>query len=292
MNEKPNRKYWGMDIKMKKTKKTIKLVAWVIPPLVFIYFPIVIYFSYHYWDNKNPLVVLDQLGSWFGGLFGSLFGLITIIFLLVQNEEQKKEFKSQLEAQEKQIRDQKYQAMKQSFENTFFQLISLHNNIVNDIEISQQQGREAFRFFYNKFCSIFRESFGEYITSDHPYPYRRHEINQTYSKFYDEYQIFVGQYYDNLYIIIKLVHETEFRDDNERKIYFDIIRAQLSTFELIMLLYTALSESGDNVGEKKFLPLVSQYEFFSNLRFASAPVEADYQLYQKVIYENESSPTV
>lgn len=89
---------------------------------------------------------------------------------------------------------------------------------------------------------------------------------EAYKEVYDENENIIGHYYRNLYRIIKLIQETEFdsssldNNEKERKKYRGILRAQLSSFELLMVFYNMVySQKGE-----EFKKLVKGTNFFDD----------------------------
>lgn len=89
---------------------------------------------------------------------------------------------------------------------------------------------------------------------------------RAYERLYKEHENIIGHYYRNLYRIVKLIQNTTFdsesqeRDNEEKRQYRGILRAQLSSFELLMLFYNiSYSEKG-----KKFKELVAGINFFDD----------------------------
>ncbi|MDA2042109.1 hypothetical protein PDN33_05780 [Bacillus cereus] len=87
-----------------------------------------------------------------------------------------------------------------------------------------------------------------------------------YERLYKEHENIIGHYYRNLYRIVKLIQNNTFdsesqeRDNEEKRQYRGILRAQLSSFELLMLFYNiSYSEKG-----KKFKELVAGINFFDD----------------------------
>ncbi|PFD84328.1 hypothetical protein CN275_26570 [Bacillus anthracis] len=87
-----------------------------------------------------------------------------------------------------------------------------------------------------------------------------------YERLYKEHENVIGHYYRNLYRIVKLIQNNTFdsesqeRDNEEKRQYRGILRAQLSSFELLMLFYNiSYSEKG-----KKFKELVAGINFFDD----------------------------
>ncbi|PFE95058.1 hypothetical protein CN325_18820 [Bacillus thuringiensis] len=93
------------------------------------------------------------------------------------------------------------------------------------------------------------------------------EIKQdSYEKLYKRHEKIIGHYYRNLYRIVKLIQNTTFddesqeRDNEEKRKYRGILRAQFSSFELLMLFYNiSYSEKG-----KKFKELIAGVNFFDD----------------------------
>ncbi|HDR4901628.1 TPA: putative phage abortive infection protein [Bacillus cereus] len=109
----------------------------------------------------------------------------------------------------------------------------------------------------------------EYITefkmnySDNPLIELRHEAYET---LYKKYENAIGHYYRNLYRIVKLIQNNTFDsksqelDNEEKRQYRGILRAQLSSFELLMLFYNiSYSKKGEN-----FKKLIAGINFFDD----------------------------
>ncbi|WP_339704101.1 hypothetical protein [uncultured Sphingosinicella sp.] len=109
-----------------------------------------------------------SLGTWgdfFGGVANPLLTFLTFIAVLVtvwlQHEElglSRKELSRSADALERQIES----LHKQNFENTFFQMLSIHNDIVNSIDLASsgkpnQYGRDCFSTFYTRLTKLFRD---------------------------------------------------------------------------------------------------------------------------------------
>ncbi|AKE15665.1 putative phage abortive infection protein [Bacillus cereus] len=88
----------------------------------------------------------------------------------------------------------------------------------------------------------------------------------SYEELYKRHEKIIGHYYRNLYRIVKLIQNTTFdnesqeRDNEEKRKYRGILRAQLSSFELLMLFYNiSYSEKGE-----KFKELIAGVNFFDD----------------------------
>ena len=102
-------------------------------------------------------------------------------------------------------------------------------------------------------------------------PYDVAILHQTYKGFYEEYQHLLGHYFRNLYTIIKMVDQSSIE---RKRDYTNIIRAQLSSSELVLLCYNCISPWGE-----KFKPLVEKYSLLKTLPEGSLADERDRLLY-------------
>ena len=211
------------------------------------------------------------------GIFGDMFGAVNALFsglafvgflftVLLQRADlnlQKREHelsRAELIAQREQMVLQNETLRLQSFENTFFQLLSLQNDIVNSIDLARTdtgevtvKGRDCFRVFYASFCARWKEQRPEDAG-----PTTLDRIRRTYLNFSAEIEAEAGHYFLTLYNILKYVDSS---DVAHKKRYTNLVRAQLSSFEVALLFYTCLSERG----EKKFKPLIERYAMLKML---------------------------
>ncbi len=222
----------------------------------------------HIFTPKNTEMQsnLGTLGDSFGALntlfSGFAFAGIIVSIYLQSNE--LKETRKEIKAQGDQFELQTRALNKQNFENTFFQLLSLYNEILNSISVYKGHrenrekifGRDAIQDLYaNKFLEKEYIHFLERIARNDDAFVGKHV---EYMGFHRCYEQSIGHYFRNIYQILKFVDESDVAD---KKFYTNLLRAQLSSSELSLLFYNCLSE----VGFEKFKPLVEKYEFFEHL---------------------------
>ena len=205
------------------------------------------------------------------GVFGDSFGVLTALFsglafagivftILLQREElalQGDELKLTREELIRQHRTLK----RQNFESTFFQMLRLHNDIVNSIDLSavrqgqviETSGRDCFVVFYDRLRSYHAEEKGEY-----PERSAKDTLTAGYEKFWDIHQKELGHYFRYLYTIFKFITGS---DVDDKRLYSNIVRAQLSDQELLILFYNCLYK----FGVEKFKPLAEEFAIFDNL---------------------------
>jgi len=216
---------------------------------------------------------LNLLGDFMAGTVASIWSLAGLFFIYVAFLGQKQQLLSQqleimysqlevkytrleLAGQREEMAQQNSTLRQQKFENTFFQLLSNHNSIVNSIDLLRNgkngrevvaQGRDCFVTFYNRLNKAINN---DNITLK--------EMNEKYDVFFRANVADLGHYFGNLYHIIKFIDESDM--DNKKR-YTNFIRAQLSAGELILLFYNCLSD----YGKGKFKPLIEKYSLIKNL---------------------------
>lgn len=203
------------------------------------------------------------------GVFGDSFGILTSLFsglafagliitITMQKDElalQREELKltrQELAGQKEELKKQNETMRLQKFENTFFQMLSLHNEIVKSIDVKEKKGRDAIEEFFYMLART-REKNGlesrdkNFVATGYMYFYRRAAVQNE-----------IGHYFRNLYNIMKFVDRS---DVKEKKIYTNLLRAQLSNYELALLFYNCLSK----MGSEKFKPLLEKYSMLKTL---------------------------
>ena len=192
---------------------------------------------------------------------------LPLIWALIKRRKQQ-----ELEQTVKEIEGQKETPQKQKFESSFFQLLGLHNDIVNSMEISLghtvYQGWQCFDYLLDEFRHNYGGAEERYHAGMAQNPYEARQlrlkwINDKYEELFDRYQSQVGPYFRNLYNVVKFVDRSDFpRDYKTKKFYTNLIRAQLSRDELGLLFYNCLSDRG-----AKFKKLVEKYALLKYLPF-------------------------
>lgn len=217
-----------------------------------------------------PFEDMGPFGDFFAGstvpvltLISSIGVILTLRMQQEQLELQRTELRNSVEemiATKKEIQEQGKTMAMQRFENTFFNTLTLHNEIVRSLVIKSEReikGRAIFETLVEEMDSRLKSAIAfEQISKNLP---SLEKIEIIYTSMFNIFEPQLGHYFRNLYRIVKFVHESQFSDDVKRN-YIGIIKAQLSSYELVMLLYNGLSEYGED-----FLPLMKQYNLLDNL---------------------------
>jgi hypothetical protein len=250
------------------------------------------------------------------GTFGDMFGAVNALFsglafagliatLLYQKNElklQREELKltrEELQGQRKEFEEQNKTMKRQRFENTFFNMLSLQQEIVANLSYEYYVNPNicppnvpAEQFYYNSPKGLLhgREVFeGMYKRAIIDYNGRRYADG-----LYNIFKNFGHLAYSNikattrfdhcfrhLYRIYKYVDTSDLITKEERYDYACIIRSQLSDYELVMLFYNCLTTNG----REKFKPLIEKYAIFNNLREELLANAAHKELYAETAYD-------
>lgn len=227
------------------------------------------------WDETKRGTFGDMFGS-VNALFSgaALAGIIFTIFL------QKKE----LGLQREELRETRQEFITQNetlrlqrFENTFFNLLSLHNEIIDNLYYKKKV-RQTNYDAGNKFTQQFEEytkrsyffiAYGELQDIQNDLTKDFENIDLTEKAIYDNYQAFItfhghliNHYFRNLYHIYKYIDKSDLIGDKQRMFYASIVRAQLSTVELGLIFYNSLI---DGYGKPEFKQLVKKYYILKNM---------------------------
>lgn len=256
-------------------RKVAILAAFPIGVSVFAYWK---YFGFGLDKITDDLGRWGQTGDFFGGILNPIFGFLSVVLLLwtlQQTERSLKQSEEELRLSREEMRrsadalsEQAKDLKQQTFERTFFELLRLYNEIVDGFIIKQSRlmskvfghseslpdtGRDALLTY----CWQFKRTLHSFMEAN-PDEGQLEAINQVWLEFYKDKQNQLGHYFRSLYNILKFVDQT--RIDN-KKFYTDLLRAQLSSPELLSIFYNVNSD----MGREKLLPLINKYNLLKHL---------------------------
>jgi hypothetical protein len=214
-----------------------------------------------------------QFGDFLGGTLNPIFSLsalVALLYTLVLQSRELRQSTEQLERSAKALDAQNTVLRKQSFEATFFQLLRLYSEVVQDLAVelerlNERRGVMERTKFEDRDClaALYRELIEAYLSSvqrGDELGARNEGISKQYEKFYVRYGHLIGHYFRTIYNVVKFVDRAELPQE-VRKEYVNILRAQLSKYELGLLLYNAASP----YGQEKMGPLINKYEILKHL---------------------------
>ncbi len=255
---------------MPKIIKQFIIVGSVIFLVVLAYGSLILYLSW-------PISVYSVAKA---GVFGDSFGLLTSLFsglafagiiltVISQNKElklQREELQNtreELRLTREEFEKQNSTLKKQNFESTFFQMMRLHHEIVGQLKLlnvrNQPAGRDCFETVYHELAEhhtqLAAKSLGNQGNS---IQVTEELIDGAYVQLLGKYQKILGHYFRNLFTLLKFVKTN---DVENKLLYSNIVRSQLSDYELVMLFYNCLSK----FGKEKFKPMAEEFALFNNL---------------------------
>lgn len=183
---------------------------------------------------------------------------------LVLNRQEMEEQTAEFEKQNETLRIQR-------FENTFFNMLSQFQEVVNSLSINYRKhreyidvnGRELFRMTFEEMPVTVEIPKGD--ISRQRFTGMQDAIKSVKLEGYCKSDVpsYFDHYFRLLYRILKFVRDTplitSFDDEYE---YTSMLRAMLSRYELVWLYYNGLSE----YGYEKLKPLIERYAMLKNLR--------------------------
>lgn len=245
---------------------------------------------------------VGQKGS-FGDIYGSVTSLFTgitfallmgtIVGQLIELRAQRTE----LALQRVQLQGQNDTSKQQRFENTFFQLLRVHVDIVSALTMpvvdpgsdprvyggtAIERGR---RCLWQKRRQLKHKFDGTYpgLEDARKDEGDAHELTLNLiceEVLHDpEVEPHLAHYFRQLYHIIKFVDESEIED---KRRYTDFVQAQMDNDELVLLAYNGLNERGEN-----FKSLIEKYGLLENLAPGSFFHTEHFRLYERGAFGNK-----
>ncbi|RBQ28398.1 putative phage abortive infection protein [Aliarcobacter vitoriensis] len=255
---------------------------------------------------------LGAFGDFFGGMINPLLTFCTFMALLMtiilqQKElsltrEELSETKQATKDSAEALREQSNSIKLQNFENTFFNMIRLHNEIVNNLRfgnhfidyVSETEVINGFPHDTIKFdlikrnnesnTSIFgRDSIEKICNNIDDFIENKSKTNSfnknrkptlIYDLIHQCYSDIIGHYFGNIYQILKFISTNEIED--KRK-YSDLFRAQFSSKELKLLFYHCSA----SIGSTRFKLLIEEFEFLEHLN-----IEKENEFFKYIFYKS------
>lgn len=248
-----------------------------------------IFFAWLAWGVGVSYVYEMSLAGQFGDLFGGVNALFsglafaTLIFTaylqrreLELQREELTETRKVLMGQQQQMELQNKTLTKQAFETTFFEWLSLHHEIVSNVSYGDKRGRVAFvkfkEYLTGSYLAKIRTNLNKGFDADPKelvaaasrefslnLGFDQLAVRDTYDQFYKDHGNQIGHYFRNLYNFLKFVSNSSL-SDREKRFYTNIMRAHLSTSELMVLFYNGLSGVGGNS-----VKYYEEFALFNNL---------------------------
>jgi hypothetical protein len=230
--------------------------------LVFVGGLVILWFiirGYFYDNFINPAQGIDleksaQFGDFIGGFVGVIFTIVGIVLLYETLALQRNEFEESRKV-----------FQRQQFENKFFSLLKVYQDII--VSMHYDIPNSAEKFIGKEFFIKHKEDvYNSYTPTNSFYKNRKIAID-AYTQFYIANKENIAHYFRTLYRLFRLIDETKYTW-KEKMSYAKIVRGQLSESELFFLNYNACTPYGAKFRElivgfnlTKHLPLLERVEF-------------------------------
>lgn len=192
--------------------------------------------------------ISEELRDWsdYSACITALFAYISLIFIYIAYKNQVIANRSQIVANE----NQAFANYKLQFDSTFFNMLQIQREILRSLPgdyFHRKKNKIEFAFSLDYFSELKYHEALEYVQTAYK---RSTGMNETHDM----------HYFRHLYHIIKLVHNSNF-DDEQKREYIDLIQAQMSNEELFVMFYNVV-----NYGNKEYLLWLDDYAFLENIR--------------------------
>ncbi|OXS77939.1 putative phage abortive infection protein [Domibacillus enclensis] len=236
--------------------------------LAAIVMPIGIFLSSGKPASITSLSELGAVGDFFGGSTIGFLSLASIFFVIhairIQSQElflQRTELaltRTELEETRKVHESSHKTMLKQQFESTFFNMLSLHNEIVNSIHYVEAgrvyDGRALFKRLRDYMNTQLKRISQQ---PSHNQFERLANIEQAVSETAKDFSETTSHYFKNICTLLLFLDDEKSLIDDEKFKYVEIIKSQLSPYEMVYLMYLCF-----RVENKTFLELSKKYNFF------------------------------
>lgn len=260
----------------------------------------------------KPFSTLDsktasELGGFIGGFVGTFWSAATVILIYIT-------FKKQSEFNKK-----------QQFESYFFNMLNTFNSIIDKFKINATSSRHDECFGRDCFSVILNEFKHDTTFNSLNYLYQNEDIPEIknfkngggksleelrdfliilnmgnklsdefiiahYEVYYELFKKMLGYYFRYLYNIFKYIIEENQNEEDIRR-YLNIVQSQMSSDELGLLFYYALSKYSETKnGEKQLYSWLEEYDFLENMDSDSLMKKEHHKYYKtkfKFLIEEE-----
>lgn len=276
--------------------------AWgfVILGAVIVLYGIIIYIC----KNNEAGFGLNLLGDFMSGTVASVWSLAGLVFIFIAFLGQKQQLLNQqleimysqlevkytrleLAGQKKEMIEQNKTLRIQRFENTLFQMISNHHELIDKLSFKKPdimglssdeilEKREVLEQAIEDLKSNFEWSLKRKVEDGSQTRYENIIVRSTeeafeylkasYDNFYfEKYRQLLSNYYRNIYHIFKFIYLSDLIEDEKKQFYGSLVRAQLSSNELFLILYNSLISG---LGYPNFLFLIRELDIMQNFDFS------------------------
>ena len=203
-----------------------------------------------------------SLGDSFG-ILNSLFSgfaFLALIFTIYQQNED--------------MRNTKKEMQNQNFENHFFHLLRIHNDLVAIFkQINFLENGEKYYMYGGEAISFFLDNLKEggtiFYKVDESLSKEEQINNATKTKNVNSHTLKINlsiklgrsnlKFIDNIYLMLKLIDKQSDLTSDEKRFYIDTVLAQITNEELVLIFYYT------HAFNEKLKVLLEKFKFFENI---------------------------
>ncbi len=181
--------------------------------------------------------------------------------------------REQIKLQSQEMEETRSVFQRQLFEQSFFNLINIQNEIRGRLEADDYIGsydngkkskQSAFNLLVDEMKREYRynqkgEGIGLHPEIELPF------VQKAFESVFNKHRSFIGQYFRNLYSIIEFVDSKRLflnsdRKNGDAKFYMNLLKSQMSSSELSLVFYHALMPNNE-----RWKQLIIEYKILENL---------------------------
>ena len=255
--------------------------------------------SLYFYTFSGPFIAEHEkwgvFGDYIGGTLNPIFAFFGLIALLVTIVFQSRELRATKDELKRSVAATEHQ----TFENMFFQLLRLHQQIVDNVKAegvveANDPGGGSPRIIghaaFSCFCEHLDKELDRYEEATSPCA-DLSSIEESWERFFSTNYPVLSHYFRNFYDILRCIDDADAVDMKDKDRYTRTLCAQLSAYELKLLFYHGLHP--DN---KRFLELAEKYALFEQV--GEVPIGAPYldiqdnhfQFYNERAYDTWEPP--
>lgn len=142
----------------------------------------------------------------------------------------------------------------QQAENTIIKQIEFHSNLLKGISIdyaltgrgfgypnapTHAYGQDAFELLYEILKDNYSTMPGNTYKNEFDADAEERRIKDSFTQLYKVHGSLIGNYFKNLYLLVKYINDIKIKDF-DRSYYIDLVKSQLSKFEILLLSYDCI----------------------------------------------------
>ncbi len=234
-----------------QTKDKLWQSPWMLVLLFFTIF--LVWHGYWWWADHVQMWRLigkennlSNLGDWFNALSALFAGwaFVALIYTIILQRTELRQTREEFRLQREELTIQSATFSQQTFENTFFQMLTSLREIAHSARYDNYSGNAAFQEIYGRFTRVAE------VTQP---PFDRYKL--FVSSCFDSNADTLAPFFRMLYMIFRLIHDNHSINKQKQKFYANVVRAQLTKHQLILLFFYCQSIEDGHIktydGEKR-----------------------------------------